>query len=699
MAGVENKNIEQNDIAEQSKQAGSQERIEQALQSRLKGRDDEQELAPKFLNLFQDPKIQESFSTDQLVKYISNMNVDRLLQEISFDDKEADVDSLLGYIDIAANEPVTDTYVEIQQENTEKDVTNSNIEWQTSQKETSITHAEIFQKKLQEAQKAYADLDPKLLSAAQNIQPEDVMSPSILAQIGEKIKGTGLDLKEYVQFTYAADQIKQDEKDGKPIDAKSSLFLEKFDDLKWSVEEGVVRTAADLSPKKINATATTLLNENESVKNYINNDALWDKKVSKPAYFEQKRDNQEADLLIEKFADKDTQQKLQDLKEKFLANAVDLNNNKDYQTYVALKTATTEDIQKNLWNTLQTLMKQGITVSQVCGMMKYLDTSTAQDKNFANNIELNVQNDIQVDAAQGNLHVSWYMNTSSGPKYIGFSQDMYKNNPIHGNLRADDYLSHDKNGSAFVYRGQGTVGESELHVNFPTTDQLSIVAQSFANNAKIETLIKNSTSLEDFQTMFSNQLRDRLLNSYGDQALVKQRIKRQVEKNVAAQELQSSWFSWAENKTISKSTTENAWNISKKFDDFLEDNTPEQVMKLRTANKKLDDIIKKWPDPKSILEPEWKNLITQLQAERESGDIDDEWFSATTKLFHYVSNAQDKLHLTDFENLVTILWSSTETVGKHMNSFSSSFKAHLQEEKDVADIATLEKKFEEGNFA
>jgi hypothetical protein len=40
------------------------------------------------------------------------------------------------------------------------------------------------------------------------------------------------------------------------------------------------------------------------VKNYINNDALWDKKVSKPAYFEQKKDNQEADLLIEKFADK-----------------------------------------------------------------------------------------------------------------------------------------------------------------------------------------------------------------------------------------------------------------------------------------------------------------------------------------------------------------------------------------------------------
>ena len=120
---------------------------------------------------------------------------------------------------------------------------------------------------------------------------------------------------------------------------------------------------------------------------------------------------------------------------------------------------------------------------------------------------------------------------------MGFYYDL--NNPD-ANLQSDDFLHFDAINKIFSL-GENGGGKSSLHVHLPTLNELSQEADTSANR-HLEHVISQSDSLEDFQSAFKNKISTDLVSCYGSETLVKHRVEKNLEKNLAVQEMQKNFM-------------------------------------------------------------------------------------------------------------------------------------------------------------
>ncbi|MBU0626561.1 hypothetical protein KKG31_06040 [Patescibacteria group bacterium] len=91
----------------------------------------------------------------------------------------------------------------------------------------------------------------------------------------------------------------------------------------------------------------------------------------------------------------------------------------------------------------------------------------------------------------------------------------------------------------------------------PTLSFLSDKSQSFASS-RMASYLENSDSLEDFDAHFKADLSDYLSGFYGKEAVVKNRVKHNVEKNLLYQDFSDHYIPGGENKKISPTETPEA---------------------------------------------------------------------------------------------------------------------------------------------
>ena len=156
-------------------------------------------------------------------------------------------------------------------------------------------------------------------------------------------------------------------------------------------------------------------------------------------------------------------------------------------------------------------------------------------------------------------------------------------------------------------------------MKLPTLGILTEQAQSVSEK-NFSTLLEKSASLEEFESAMKKQVSDELLKNYGQEAIVKTRVERDVEKNMTAQTLNSTFIPDAvltamnENKSIDKTTEKKARKLLDIRDTSTENMRSDELRRLRSITERLDPLIAQEDHPN--LEKDRHDILGKVDEER-----------------------------------------------------------------------------------
>ena len=343
-----------------------------------------------------------------------------------------------------------------------------------------------------------------------------------------------------------------------------------------------------------------------------------------------------------------------------------------------------EDIKENLPERTQTIIKQRVMGSCISWLAKYFDTTTVNKDNFADDFDISTQDGFTMQKGEKSDNEQdddvLYINGDINGNSVGFYYNL--TNPD-AQLKSDDFLNFDEKTNTFAL-GADSGGKNSLWVKLPTLGILTEQAQSVSEK-NFSTLLEKSTSLEEFESAIKKQVSDELLKNYGQEAIVKTRVERDVEKNITAQTLNTMFVPEAvlttmnENKSIDKTTEKRARKLLKIRDKTTENMRSDEIIRFRWLIEKLDPLIAK--DNHKNLEPKWENLLNDIDNERWAVSYNDQRWTKTLKFFKKFSK-DDKMNLQDLEVFINNL-EKEESITDNISKYSPDFQTG--EDKDDAN--------------
>ena len=187
-------------------------------------------------------------------------------------------------------------------------------------------------------------------------------------------------------------------------------------------------------------------------------------------------------------------------------------------------------------------------------------------------------------------------------------------------LKSDDFLHFDGESELFSL-GAGSGGKNNLGVKLPTIGTLSAQAQGVSERNFTE-LLEKSASLEDFEAAMKEQVSNELLKNYGQEALVKTRVERDIEKNITTQTLKNIFVPEAVlaelniDKSINKTGEKKARKLLGIRDKSTESMRSDELRRFRGLIERLDPLIKQSDHGK--LESRWKGLLDGMKEEKKA---------------------------------------------------------------------------------
>jgi hypothetical protein len=297
----------------------------------------------------------------------------------------------------------------------------------------------------------------------------------------------------------------------------------------------------------------------------------------------------------------------------------DQEGEKAYQEYI---TAIAE-AKDNIQNRTKEISKQRVLGSCITGLAKYFDTSTVNEDNFASDFDINTQDGFSIDKGDpadgedGNDIL--YINGNIKGNSVGFYYNL--DNPD-AELKSDDFLSFDDVTNSFAFK-EGSGGKSGLGVKLPTIGFLTGEAQSVIDN-EFSQEIEKAGSMEDFEEAIKEKISKQLLKNYGQEAIVKTRVERDIEKNITTQTLQDTFFPDAvlaelnkEGKNINDINDKKVRKLLDIRDETTENMRSDELRRFRSLITRLDPIItEKAEKPQENLEPKRQKLLEGMDEER-----------------------------------------------------------------------------------
>ena len=483
-----------------------------------------------------------------------------------------------------------------------------------------------------------------------------------LKQIEDAFPGDQEKIDTFVAFSYTARNF--------PEAPEVQDFKKNYDELKsltWIVE-----VAHDLTSERA---PDTLLEQNDDLKSYAENDQnpLFSA-VSEFTYFtDNSMDNEEAEKLLI-FADKKTQDTLQEQK-KFLlesgmmdkdmnpTSTIDEATQKYLATYNELLSSTLGDIQNRLQNNTQSIMRQRTLTSTIQWLAAYFEDTKIDDTMLSSVLSNSPSGNFSI--TDNVLHMTWNVGNAD----IGF---YYHLNDPEAQLQSDDSMHFDPITKTFVL-GTDRGWVSDMGIRMPYLWFLSEKAKTFVDN-NIQDILAWSSDIQDFQLTLKNELSAHLLTFYGKPEIASNRIKKQVAKNIAAQDIANNYFpADIDSKKITAQDTPEAHQLLSMFDDTLENGNAQDVLSLDKTQQRFFDALENNLDEKNPkLEEWWKTLLWNAK--------EDLWSDKTAQhrwtqlLACFSTFAPDgKLNQEDLWVFASLLerW---ESVQENMSKFSEDFQ-------------------------
>ena len=199
------------------------------------------------------------------------------------------------------------------------------------------------------------------------------------------------------------------------------------------------------------------------------------------------------------------------------------------------------------------------------------------------------------------------------------------------------------------------------------------------------TELNNAKDMDEFERSFKNKISNQLLKNYGQEALVKTRVERDIEKNITTQTLQNMFFpdvirtELNKDNMIDKTTEKKPRNIMEIWDKSTENMRSDELRIFRWLLNRLDPLITKENHPN--LEPKWQKLLGEIQKERTAVNYSQDR-GKNILIFFKKFSKDNKIQLQDMKIFINSL-EKEEDMWEHIHKFSPEFQTAY--EKDDAD--------------
>lgn len=609
----------------------------------------------KFLNIFTIIKEKKNFTEDEICNFIENANINLINRQLLSNTKEDSNKIVLERIDIFFNKTIKANETTELNNNKNTNLINNNTE--VIDNNTEVIE---LQKQRKATQDSYVNLAPQYKVTDAQLQKEKTNIPqNIINQITEKIKGTDLKADDYFKFYLTAKNNKNE--------LQWTEFDKNFKEL-----NNTLGIAPEMTSMKRNMDAghtNIIVESNENLKNYADTSDKFNK-ISAPTLPETKDFDKEFEMYVKFIPDEKTRKNIEDNKDlikKFKPETENKEKPQDEKWKAAYDqyTKALADVKENLPKRTEAIIKQRVLGSCITGLAKYFDTTTINQDNFADNFDINTQKwfDIENDVLtikgdiKGN-NVGFYYNLT---------------NP-EAQLQSDDFLHFDGTSESFAFGVEGG-GKNNLWVKLPTLSILSAQAQGVSEK-NFTTLLEKSSSIEDFEASMKKQVSSELLKNYGQEALVKTRVERDIEKNITAQTLNSTFMPEAilaemnRDKSINKTTEKKARKLLKIRDKSTENMRSDELRNFRSLTERLDPLIAR--KDQGDLEPKRQKLLKGIEEEKWAVNYNDQRWSNTLKFFKRFSK-NNQMNMQDLNVFITSL-EKKQSIAENITKLSPDFQ-------------------------
>ncbi len=485
-------------------------------------------------------------------------------------------------------------------------------------------------------------------------------------------------VKDYITFSLASTTFQSEIKQ----DPASKDFLNNFKELKktlgeiddlWDIAEN-----DDLSKNRENIlkNSDSLQKESQKPNEKIDNIKIEDKELE--------------DYLSDENRDLLQKQKTEIIKKHpgitFKDNGLQISENtqittsdKDIIDYNNLLQQKLGEVKNSLELAKKTIKEQ-ITVSPIIGISRYMNTEVGEKKteNF-------LDNDFQIKTSE-NLRIDNYILTISGTidgKKVILSQSLQdKKLWITNELQVNSYLATDNETISLWEESM-----EKLWVVLPNKELLSEQSKDRSD----KNLKKIIQQWGDINEKISDELWSKLMRNYGYENIVKERLSKNIEKNIAKQEIIWSMekILWTKIKQ-SDLTKERLWNqeggnfdIIKNMIKGINELSLDQVISFRENLNMFNNYVSNIDLSNNKLN--WDNILKEFTQEQKepNKDIREKNPQQKTNIIKFIECLINKnwtkveIKTEDFSKL-TAIRARGETIQSNENQISPAFKERYE---------------------
>ena len=677
---------EQEIVENQKKNKQQESTIEDALKKKLPNSPEKQQL---FLDIFKNPKITESFTQKDIIWYIQQKNLSRFWNTLKTKSSEEQKKMVIEDIDMYFKyngglkeiKIYNNILLEKDKQVTEKDKqvtksTNQGIE--KNKKITESTNQGIEIKNARtNTQKSYENLD-KTKYIKPTPEEKNTIKNSITGPTLQKLQQNNLDLDSYVNFVFTAEKYSTE------LKTENNEFLINFQKLNKTLD--ILPIEIPFSETSNPKNTDDITSKNKSLSTTADN-----LDISSPTLPETKDFDTEFSTYVKFISDEKIKANIEknkiliktykDIYDKDQEDARDEKWEIAYREYIQAITTTKETLSQRT----QQAIKQRVMGTCITGLARYFDTTTINQDNFADDFDINTQDGFQVKKGEAINETNddiLYINGNMHGNTIGFYYNL--TNP-EAQLQSDDFLHFDERSETFSF-GKNTWGKNNLGIKLPTLDMLSTQAQQTSEKT-FDKILEKSKNIEELETTMKEQISTELLKNYWQEAIVKTRVERDIEKNITIQTVNKTFvpetvlIDMNTNKTIDDTTEKKARKLLEIRDKSTENMRSDELRRLRSLIERLDPLINK--EKHTNLEPSRETTLKNIKNERSTIGFDDQRWKETTNFFQKFSK-NNEINLEDLDTFITAL-EKEETISKNISKFSPDF----QTEKDKEDADSL----------
>ena len=677
MGGTSEKIDQKPEIVDTNLQTKTQEStVEDVLKQRLP---DSPEKQAFFLTLFKDKQINDIFTQGDIRKYMQQKNLSRFWNTLKTKTLEERTKLLVEDMDIYFKENWWIKEIKVYEEK-DKEKSKEDKESTETQIETKDTLLESRKK----TKESYDTLDKSKYPEPTDEEIKE-QKTNIPPQTQSQLEAKWLKIEDYTKFLITEKKYeKQLRKEG------NTEFLDNLKELKqWLGDTTTMEETADRKHTDL------IVTNNPSLTTYTKESPTLNK-LTIPQAPEFKDFEKEFSLYVKFIPDEEIRENIQknkdiiknykEIHDKDEEDARDVEGEKAYEEYKSAINKVKERLPKKT----QEIAKQRVLWSCITGLSKYFDTTNidptgagTKQENFANDFNINTQDGFRIQKGTEQNEKNddiLYINGNIQGNSIGFYYNL--TNPD-AQLESDDFLHFNTETETFAF-GVKWWCKNKLGVKLPTISTLSNEAQMIIDK-EFSTELEKAKNMDEFERGFKDKISNQLLKNYWQEALVKTRVERDIEKNITTQTLQTMFFpdvirtELNKDTMIDKTTEKKPWKIMEIWDKSTENMRSDELRTFRWLLNRLDPLIEKERHPN--LEPRRQKLLQEMQKEKTSVSYNQDRGKYILRFFRKFSK-NNKIQLQDMEIFINSL-EKEENIGQNIQKFSPGFQTAY--EKDDAD--------------